>query len=49
MVFRALGIESDKRIIEYISGNSNPESGSLENQINDILYASLLDCDYILT
>ena len=49
IVFRALGIESDKKIIEYITGDTNPEPSSIEYQINTILYNSLMDGDYILS
>lgn len=30
IIFRALGIETDKSIVEYISGNATPEPNTIE-------------------
>lgn len=47
IIFRALGIETDKEIIYYISGNPDAPEGTTANLINNILYYSLLDGNYI--
>lgn len=47
ILFRALGVESDKDIIEYIiSGDVN---GSQNDMIVDFLYSSVLDSNYVYT
>jgi DNA-directed RNA polymerase beta subunit len=49
IIFRALGIETDRQIIEYISGDADAPEGTTEAKINSILYHSLIDGNYILT